>query len=107
MMLRFYHDGLLSLEKIAEKMAHAPAIAFRIKDRGFIDEGCWADLAVVDPLEEWTVAPDNLLYRCGWSPLEGVTFRGKVKSTFVNGHLAWHDDKPGDFLPGQRLEFDR
>ncbi len=76
-MLGFYHAGQISLERIAEKMCHAPAIAFRIQERGFLDEGCWADLSIVDVDREWTVQKDNILYHCGWSPFEGQRFRGK------------------------------
>ncbi|MCB0545215.1 MAG: amidohydrolase family protein, partial [Saprospiraceae bacterium] len=106
-MLEFYHAGKISLEKIVEKMCHAPAIAYRVKERGFLDEGYRADLAIVDPNETWTVQPANILYKCGWSPFEGKTFRGKVKSTIVSGHLAWHDGKLNTEKPGERLLFDR
>lgn len=106
-MLEFYHAGKISLEKIVEKMCHAPAIAYRVKERGFLDEGYRADLAIVDPNETWTVQPANTLYKCGWSPFEGKTFRGKVKSTIVSGHLAWHDGKLNTEKPGERLLFDR
>jgi len=90
-MLGFYHAGRISLERIVEKMCHAPAIAFRVEERGFLDEGFWADMALVDIDYEWTVQPDNVYYKCGWSPFMGKTFRGKVLSTIVSGHLAWHE----------------
>lgn len=106
-MLEFYHQGRISLEKIVEKMCHAPAIAFQIKERGFLDEGNWADLAIVDPDEKWTVRPDNILYKCGWSPFNGKTFRGRVKSTVVSGHLAWHEGKMDESKMGERLLFNR
>jgi dihydroorotase len=104
-MLEFYHKGKISLERIVERMCHAPAIAFRAKDRGFLDEGCWADLSIVDLDQEWTVQPDNILYRCGWSPFMGHRFRGKVLSTVVSGHLAWHEGRFFEEKMGERLEF--
>jgi dihydroorotase len=106
-MLGFYHEGKISLEKIVEKMCHAPAVAFKIKERGFLDEGAWADLSIVDLQQRWTVKPDNTFYKCGWSPFMHKTFKGKVLSTIVSGHLAWHE---GHFLEGkmgERLEFER
>jgi dihydroorotase len=105
LMLEFYHAGRISLERIVEKMCHAPAIAYRVEDRGFADEGYWADLVMVDVDQEWTVAPGNLRYKCGWSPLEGHQFKGKVLSTIVSGHLAWHDGKLDDTRMGERLRF--
>ncbi|MCB0530556.1 MAG: dihydroorotase [Lewinellaceae bacterium] len=106
-MLDFYHAGLISMEKIVEKMCHAPAQAFQIHQRGFLDEGYWADLAIVDVNQEWTVAPANILYKCGWSPFTGTTFRGKVLTTIVSGHLAWHQDQILAGKMGERLSFDR
>lgn len=106
-MLEFYHQGRISLEKIVEKMCHAPAIAFQVKDRGFLDEGAWADMALVDPNEKWAVTPENLYYKCGWSPFTGTTFRGRVKSTVVSGHLAWHEGRFREEKMGERLSFDR
>lgn len=104
-MLEFYHHGKISLEKIVEKMAHAPAIAFNMEDRGFLDEGYWADLSIVDIDHEWEVRKENILYKCGWSPFEGHKFRGKVLSTIVSGHLAWHDGKFNEAKMGERLLF--
>lgn len=106
-MLELYHAGKISMEKIVEKMCHAPAIAFQVKQRGFIEEGYWADLAIVDADHIWTVAPDNIYYKCAWSPFNGKQFRGKVMTTLVNGHLAWHDDRFNMAQMGQRLLFDR
>jgi len=106
-MLEFFHAGKISMERIVEKMCHAPAVAFRISERGFLDEGFRADLAIVDPGEEWTVRPDNLLYKCGWSPFTGKTFRGKVATTIVSGHVAWHEGKLNEQKTGERLLFDR
>ncbi len=90
-MLEFYKQGLISIEKIVEKMCHNPAILYRMAKRGFIREGYYADLAIVDLNCSWTVHHDNLLYKCGWSPLEGTSFQTKVTHTFVNGHLVYHD----------------
>ncbi|MFN0035700.1 MAG: hypothetical protein ACKVUS_11580 [Saprospiraceae bacterium] len=81
------------------------AIAFRVEERGFLDEGCWADMVLVDVDEEWAVQPDNLFYKCGWSPFSGKTFRGKVQSTLVSGHLAWHEGRFREEKMGERLAF--
>ncbi|MCC6282179.1 MAG: dihydroorotase [Saprospiraceae bacterium] len=104
-MLGFYHAGQISLERIVEKMCHAPAVAFRISERGFLDEGCWADLSIVDIDHEWRVQKENILYQCGWSPFEGQRFRGKVLSTIVSGHLAWHEDRLLEGKMGERVLF--
>ena len=98
-MLEFYKQGLISLEKIAEKMCHNPAILYSIEKRGFIKEGYFADLTIVDLNESWTVHKDNILYKCGWSPLEGTNFQTKVIHTFVNGHLVYDN---GNFNENQR-----
>lgn len=90
-MLEFYIQGLISLEKIAEKMCHNPAILYHIEKRGFIREGYYADLTLVDLNSKWTVSKNNILYKCGWSPLEGTTFQTKVINTFVNGNLVYND----------------
>ena len=97
--------GKISLERIVEKMCHAPAECFRIKDRGYIDEGYWADLVIVDPNESWTVVPENIYFKCAWSPFEGHTFKGKVKSTIVSGHLAYHEGKFDESVKGKRMLF--
>jgi dihydroorotase len=94
-MLEFYKQGLISLTKIAEKMCHNPAILYRIENRGFIREGYDADLCIVDLNNPWTVSKENLLSKCGWSPLEGTTFHSKVTHTFVNGNLVYDN---GDFF---------
>ncbi len=104
-MLEFYHQGKISLERIVEKMCHAPAACFRIDQRGFLDEGNWADVAIVDLNEEWTVGKENLYYKCKWSPFEGHSFKGKVKSTIVSGHLAWHQGQFFEEKKGERLLF--
>lgn len=106
-LLHFYHKGLISIEKIVEKMCHAPAICFQMDRRGFLDEGYWADLAIVDLNQQWTVAKENLYYKCGWSPLEGQIFTGKVESTIVSGHLAYQSGQFFEEKKGERLVFNR
>lgn len=88
-MLEFYQQGIISLEKIVEKMCHNPAILYRIHQRGFIKEGYYADLTLVDLNKSYTVSKENILYKCGWSPLEGTTFHSEVAQTFVNGNLVF------------------
>jgi dihydroorotase len=88
-MLEFYKQGQISLEKLVEKMCHNPAKMYRMEGRGFIREGYYADLVLVDLNSDWTVHKDNLLYKCGWSPLEGTTFQTAITHTFVNGHLVF------------------
>jgi dihydroorotase len=88
-MLEFFKQGLISLEKIAEKMCHNPATLYSIAKRGFIREGYFADLTIVDLNTSWTVSKENILSKCGWSPLEGTTFQTKVTHTFVNGNLTY------------------
>jgi len=99
-MLEFYKDQRITLTKLVEKMCHNPAILYNIQKRGFIREGYYADLTLVDPQISWTVNKENILYKCGWSPLEGTTFRTQVTHTFVNGHLVYeqgrfHEEKKG------------
>jgi dihydroorotase len=106
-MLEFYHKGKISLEKIAEKMAHAVADCFQIEKRGYIREGYFADLVLVDLNSAWTVDKSNILYKCGWSPFEGVTFHSKITHTFVNGNLIYDNGKFDERTKGQRLLFNR
>jgi len=106
-MIEFYKQGKISLEKIVEKMSHNPAILFEIEKRGFIREGYWADLVLVDLSSPWSVNKDNILYKCGWSPLEGNTFRSKVINTFVNGTLVYNSGTFAEDHRGMRLTFDR
>ena len=106
-MLAFYHLGRLSLEKIVDKLCHSPAILYRIRERGFIRKGYMADLTLVDLDAPWTVATENILYKCGWSPLEGVTFRSRVMMTWVNGHLVFDKGRFDESIKGQRLLFDK
>lgn len=104
-MLEFYHEGKISLEKIVEKMCHAPADCFRVKERGYIREGYWADLALVDLERKWTVDKGNIFYKCNWSPFEGHTFKGYVEKTIVSGHLAWDNGVFNEEKKGERLLF--
>lgn len=106
-MLEFYHQGKVSLEWIVEKMCHAPATCFQVKERGFIREGYYADLVVVDLDKPWIVAKDNILYHCGWSPFEGETFKSSVVKTFVNGNIVYDGGDFDESHRGMRLEFDR
>lgn len=103
MMLEFYKKGLISLEKITEKMCHNPAILYRIDKRGFLKEGYYADLILVDMGASWTVAEDNILYKCGWSPMEGTTFSTQVTHTFVNGNLVYHNGNFHESKTGMAL----
>ena len=107
MMLEFYHQGKISLEKIVEKMCHAPAVCFEIEKRGYIREGYFADLVLVDLEKEWEVTKDNLYYKCGWSPFEGHTFKGVVDTTIVSGHIAYANGEFDESQKGMRLTFDR
>jgi dihydroorotase len=102
-MLEFYKQGLISLEKITEKMCHNPAILYSIEKRGFIREGYFADLTIVDLHSSWTVDKNNLLSKCGWSPLEGTTFQTKVTHTFVNGNLVYNNGQFDETKRGQAL----
>lgn len=106
-MLEFYHEGKITLERVVEKMCHAPAICFRLEKRGFIREGYFADLVLVDLDSPWTVAKDNILYKCGWSPLEGQKLRARIANTFVNGKMVYRDGKMIETDAAMRLTFDR
>ena len=103
-LLEFHHDGLLPLELIARKAAHAPAELFGITDRGFLREGYRADLVLVDLDQPTPVTDANALYKCGWTPFDGVTFRSSIAATLVNGQLAWKDGQLTGAIPGQRLD---
>ena len=106
-MLELWHRRVFSLEKIVEKMCHNPAILFNIKERGFIREGYKADLCIINTDGPWTVSKENILYKCGWSPFEGQTFRSKVLTTIVNGTVVYDDGVINEDYRGQRLMFDR
>jgi len=103
-MLEFYKQGLISLEKIVEKMCHNPATLYRIEKRGFIREGYYADLTLVDLNSTWSVTKDNILYKCAWSPLEGTTFQTKVIQTFVNGNLVYDNGVFDESVKGLALQ---
>lgn len=102
-MLEFYKQDLISLEKIVEKMCHNPAILYKMTKRGFIREGYFADLTLVDLNSKWTVTKDNLLYKCGWSPLEGTTFLTAIKQTFVNGNLVYDNGRFNETIKGMEI----
>jgi dihydroorotase len=106
-MLELSRQRKISLERVVEKMCHAPAICFQVEERGFIREGYWADLVLVDLNKPWTVHRENILYKCGWSPFEGQEFTASVESTIVNGHLAFHNGHFNQSQMGQRLLFNR
>jgi len=107
LMLHYYKQGKISIEKIVEKMSHAPAKCFQIAERGFIREGYYADLVLVDANKKNTVEKDNLLYKCGWSPLEGFEFPASVEKTFVNGYPVFENGKVDTSYRGMRLKFNR
>lgn len=106
-MLQKHEQGIISLEKTVEKMCHNPALLFDIEKRGFIREGYFADLVEVQPQSQWEVKKANILYKCGWSPFEGVTFNHRVKKTFVNGHLAYNEGDFSQKRAAKRLTFTR
>lgn len=106
-MLEAHLKGRISIEKIVEKMCHNPAKIFQIEKRGFIKEGYFADLVIVNTHQPWTVKKENILYHCGWSPFEGTNFKSRVTHTFVNGKLVYEKGKVKDVKAGQRLLFER
>ncbi|MFA6912424.1 MAG: dihydroorotase [Proteiniphilum sp.] len=106
-MLQLAENGILTREQVVEKMCHAPARLYRIRERGFIREGYFADLVLVDPAKPYTVTSQNILYKCGWSPFEGETFGATVVKTFVNGQLLWDGKNVTDSIFGSPLAFDR
>jgi dihydroorotase len=106
-MLEFSHQGKINIETIVQKMAHNPAILFQVSRRGFIREGYFADLVLVDLNDPWRVDRDNIMAKCGWSPLEQVEFRSKVTHTLVSGHLVYNDGKFDESAKGERLLFNR
>ncbi len=106
-MLEFHFNDQISLEKIVEKMCHNPAICFQIEDRGYVREGYYADLVLVDLDKKWTVNKNNILYKCGWSPFEGHEFNSKVSHTIINGNLVYEDGSFYENKKGKRLLFNR
>ena len=107
MMLHYYKLGRISLEKIVQKMSHAVADCFQIKQRGYIKEGYYADLVIVDMNSTTKVTKENILYKCGWSPLEGIEFPATITHTFVNGHLVYGNGVWDESKMGERLKFNR
>jgi dihydroorotase len=106
-MLELYHQGKITLDQIAEKMAHNVAECFQIEKRGFIREGFWADIALVDLNNPWKVKKDNILYKCKWSPFEEITFKSKIVKTIVSGNVVWENENLVEGNPGKRLSFER
>lgn len=106
-MLEKVKEGVISLEKMIQKMCHNPADLFDIQDRGYLREGYYADIAVVKPDSKWTVSKENVVSKCGWSPFEGVSFSHKVSHTFVNGHLAYCEGEFSEMRSAKRLTFNR
>jgi len=105
--LELYHHGKITLEQIAEKMAHNVAICFQIDRRGYVREGYWADLVLADLNNPWNVNKANILYKCGWSPFEESTFRSKIMHTLVSGNLAYSNGSIIEGKFGSRLNFNR
>lgn len=105
--LEMHKQGVFSLEELVEKMCHNPAILFDISKRGYIEEGYYADLVLVDLNRPWEVSKQNILYKCGWSPFEGQSFSSQITHTFVSGHLAWEQGLFHEDQMGQRMTFDR
>ena len=106
-MFEAHHQGKITVEKIVEKMCHNPAKIFKIEKRGFVKEGYFADLVIVNPSLPWSVKPENILAKCGWSPFENYTFKSRITHTFVNGELVYNNFKVKDNRAGKRLLFDR
>ena len=107
-LMDFYHQDILSLETIVQKTSHNVANRFQVKERGYIREGYYADLAVLDIDKPYTVSNDNILYKCGWSPFNGYTFQSSIFMTIVNGNIAFTDGQVVEDLPfGMQIEFDR
>jgi dihydroorotase len=107
-LMDFYHQDILTLETIVEKTSHNVAKRFQIKDRGFIREGYYADLAIIDLDKPYQVSKNNILYKCGWSPFEGHKFNSSIYMTIVNGNIAFKDGAVTDNLPfGMQIEFNR
>jgi dihydroorotase len=106
-MLEFYHKRMITLEKIIEKMCHAPADTFRIDRRGYIKKGYYADLVLIDLNKTYEVNKENLMYQCRWSPFEGIVFHSSITHTFLNGKLAYQNGITDERIRGQRLRFNR
>ena len=106
-MFEFVKQGKITAEKVVEKMCHAPADLFNIDNRGYIREGYYADLVIINPNKKWTVSTKNILYKCDWSPFEGTTFSNKIEKTFINGQLGYDNGVVIPGITGKRLKFNR
>jgi dihydroorotase len=106
-MFDFYHQNKISKEMIVEKMCHNPAILFNVKERGYIREGYFADLVLVDLNNSWKVSSDNILYKCKWSPFENNLFQSKIIKTIVNGNLVYDNGIFNETKKGERLKFEK
>jgi dihydroorotase len=107
LMLHYYKQGIISLEKIAEKMSHAVAECYQIAERGYIREGYFADLVVVDLNKPCQIDKNNILYHCGWSPLEGFQSAASITHTMVNGNIVFENNEVNESFRGKRLSFNR
>ncbi len=107
LMLHYVKEGRIPLTKVVEKMSHAVADCFQIQDRGYIREGYKADLVMVNLNKPYTVNKQNILYKCGWSPMEGMTFPATIEKTFVNGHMVYGNGVFDESKWGERLKFSR
>ena len=107
LMLQYVKEGNITIERVVDKMCHAPAKCFQIKERGYIREGYHADLVLVDMNEAYTVTKQNILYKCGWSPFDGHQFPASVHTTFINGQIAYENGVVNDTVRGERMKFDR
>src|SRR5688572_8685332 len=106
LMLHYVKEGKITIEKVVEKMSHAVAVCFNIKERGYIREGYYADLVIVDLKDKTNVSKNNILYKCGWSPLEGITFPAALTHTFINGNLVLEKGVWNETVKGERLKFE-
>ena len=106
-LMEAYHDNKITIEKLVEKMCHNPAILFDVEKRGYIKQGYFADLVIINPNQSWTVDKENILYKCGWSPFEGTTFKSMVTHTFVNGSLVYENGNISEVKAAKRLTFNR
>jgi dihydroorotase len=106
-MMHYVQKGFLSIEKMVEKMSHNVAICFDIKERGFLREGYFADVVLINPNKEYTITKNNILYKCGWSPLENFTMPATIEKTFVNGNLVYGNNEFDESVKGLALQFDR
>jgi dihydroorotase len=104
-MLEKSKEGIISIERVVEKMAHAPAVLYRLQNRGFLREGYFADVVMVNPNQPHQVNKSNLLYKCGWSPFEDTTFSNSIERTFINGQIAFENGSIVECGVGSRLSF--